>query len=179
MEYMDDLFLALFLLTIPVLIVGLIKPAWLKMPNRKVVSLGLGGAMVVFLVLFGINSDNSTPATVVNEDSVKTTEDTTPAESVSQKMSKEDAQKELDELMSLSIKAGLVTSYKISDTGNIVYVGPTWYTQTAIQKKDFLAYVANLKEAITGYRNFRVQDAYTDEVVAEFNSLGGDFKIYK
>lgn len=64
---MDDLFLALFLLTIPVLVVGLIKPAWLKMPNRKVVSLGLGAAMVVFFALFINLSDNTaTPATVAS-----------------------------------------------------------------------------------------------------------------
>ena len=176
---MDDLFLALFLLTIPVLIVGLIKPAWLPMPNRKVVSLGLGGAMVVFLVLFGINSDNTAPATVANEDTTKAAEDAVPADSTTEEMSKEDAQKELDELMNLSKKAGLVSSDECAESANGVYVGEVWYTQTAIQKKDFLAYVGNLKKTITGFRNLKVQDAYSDEIVAEVTAGFGELKVYK
>ncbi len=56
--------------------------------------------------------------------------------------SKAAAQKELEETMALAKKATLVTSYEFSESANVVYVGPIWYTQTAIQKKDFLAYVA-------------------------------------
>lgn len=177
---MDDLFLALFLLAIPVLIVGLIKPAWLKMPNRKVVSLGLGGAMIVFFALFINLSDNtSTPSTVANEDTTEVVENSVPTDSATEEMSKEDAQKELDEFMALSKKATLVTSYEFSESANVVYVGEIWYSQTAVQKKDFLAYVGNLKKAVTGYRNFKVKDAYSDEVVAELTSFSGDLKVYK
>lgn len=177
---MDDLFLALFLLTIPVLIVGLIKPAWLKMPNRKVVSLGLGGAMVVFFALFiNLSDDTNTPSTVANEDGAKAVENTAPADSTTTGMSKEDAEKELDEFMALSKKAGLVTSYEFSESASVVYVGEIWYSQTAVQKKDFIAYVGKLKKAITGYQNFKLKDAYSDEVVAELTAFSGDLKVYK
>jgi hypothetical protein len=45
------------------LIVGLIKPSWVRMPSRKRVGMIYGGAWLVFFILFGITSRraNTTP----------------------------------------------------------------------------------------------------------------------
>ena len=90
-----------------------------------------------------------------------------------------DAKKELEELMDLSNKSGLVTSYAFSDTKTVVYVGSTWYTQTVQFKKDFLAKVALLKEKITGYKHFEARDAYSNERVGEVTSSTGSLEVYK
>jgi hypothetical protein len=77
---MDDLFLALFLLTFVALIVGLIKPTIFsritkKDFNRKKVSLYCGGALVLFLVLFGMTSETTPEAKdVVIEKKTETAE---------------------------------------------------------------------------------------------------------
>lgn len=193
---MDDLFLVISLLAIVGLVIGLINPTWVKLATRKSVSLWFGGAVVVFFTFFGITSDNSSgPVTVASEDkaevAVETTNNEAPAReqvtevakteevAATDSKSKADAQKELDEFMELSKKATLVTSYEFSESANVVYVGKIWYPQTAIQKKDFLAYVADLKKKATGYHRFEVKDAYSDEVVAEVTAFSGALKVYK
>lgn len=71
---MDDLFLVISLLAIAGLVVGLIKPTWVKLATRKSVSMWFGGAVVVFFILFNVTTDHSsTPATVAS------TETTSPA----------------------------------------------------------------------------------------------------
>ena len=92
---------------------------------------------------------------------------------------KDAAQKELTEFMGLAKSAGLVASYDFSETGNIVYVGNIWYTQTVQFKKDFLAKIAMLKEKITGYHRFEVRDAYSNEKVAEVTAFSGSLEVYK
>ena len=89
------------------------------------------------------------------------------------------AQKELDEFMALAKKGGLVTSYEFSDYATVVYVGSPWYSWTAIQKKDFIAYVGMKKKIITGYGHFEVRDAYTDEKVGELTAFAQELKVYK
>ncbi len=193
---MDDLFLVISLLAIAGLVVGLIKPTWVKLATRKSVSMWFGGAVVIFFILFNVTTDNSsTPATVASEDTaevaVETTNSATPSEQqvaeetkaeetpATDSKPKADAQKELEEFMALSKKATLVTSYEFSESANVVYVGEIWYSQTAVQKKDFLAFVADLKKKSTGYHNFKVQDAYSDELVAEVTAFSGALKVYK
>ena len=97
---------------------------------------------------------------------------------------KEKAQQELDEFMSLSKKAGIITSYDFSKLNDTVYrwdmyAGKAWYAQTVQQKKDFIAYIALHKKAITGYSNFKLLDGYTNEKIAEFTSFSGAIEIYK
>ncbi len=199
---MNSLFLALFLLAIAGWVVGAIKPSWVKLTTRKSVSMWFGGAVVVFFILFGVtSSDTPAPATVASTEvtssapAVATQKEaapaTTPAPAPAQPSvtkteeakpsasSKADAQKKLTDFMAKAKEATLVTSYEFSDTATVVYVGPIWYTQTATQKKDFMAYVANLKEAVTGYRHFEIHDAYSDEKVAEVTSFSGALKVYK
>lgn len=92
---------------------------------------------------------------------------------------KEKAQKELDDVMSLSKRAYLVTTYEFSDTATVVYADKVWYTQTVQFKKDFLAKIATLKKIITGYQHFEVRDAYSNEKVAEVTAFSGSLEVYK
>jgi cell division protein FtsL len=94
-------------------------------------------------------------------------------------LSKENAQKELDEIISLGKKAGLISSYEFSDKATVVYVGDTWYTQTVSFKKDLMAKIATLKKIIIGYRHFEVRDAYSNEKVAEVAAFSGSLEVYK
>lgn len=107
------------------------------------------------------------------------TNTSTTADSVASTVAKEEAQKELDETMKLAMGAGVVTSYEFSNVVNVVYVGPTWYTQTVQFKKDFLAQVAMLKEQITGYKHFEARDAHSNEKVGEVTAFSGSLEVYK
>jgi hypothetical protein len=93
--------------------------------------------------------------------------------------SKAEATKELDEIMALGKKAGLITSYEFSSTANVVYVGKIWYTQDVTFKKDLLTKISILKETITGYHRFEVRDTYSNEKVAEVTAFTGSIEIYK
>ncbi len=58
---MDDFFLLVFILSIPVLIIGLIKPKLLKIQTRSS-ALGITGGIVVFsFILFGVTSTPKEP----------------------------------------------------------------------------------------------------------------------
>lgn len=81
--------------------------------------------------------------------------------------------------MALGKKSGLVTSYEFSESANVVYVGPLWYTQQVPFKKDFIAKIAMLKTNITGYRHFEVRDSYSNEKVAEVTAFSGSLEVYK
>lgn len=89
------------------------------------------------------------------------------------------AQKELTDLMELSKKAGLVSSYELSVDQATVYVGNMWYTQTVQFKKDFLAKIAIIKKAAFGFQHFEIHDAYSNEKVAEVTAFGGSLEVYK
>jgi hypothetical protein len=94
-------------------------------------------------------------------------------------VNKQEAEGKLSSFMGRSKQADLVTSYEFSDSASVVYIGSAWYTMTVVQKKDFIAYVANLKEAVTGYRHLEVRDAYSNEKVAEVTSFSGSLEVYK
>lgn len=89
------------------------------------------------------------------------------------------AQKDLTDLMDLSKKANLVTSYELSATQDTIYVGDVWYTQTVQFKKDFLGKVATLKQEAFGSHFFEVHDAYSNEKVAEVTAFSGSLEVYK
>ncbi len=131
------------------------------------------GIIVIFLVIvlveFLSGSSDSKPSTQVNQDN---------GQAVSQ-VSKDAAQKELDDLMSKSKSAGLVTSYEFSDKATEVYVGEIWYTQTVQFKKDFIAKIGMLKKTITGYSHFEVRDAYSNEKVGEITAFSQSIEVYK
>jgi hypothetical protein len=59
---MNNLFLALLLLSFLGLVVGLINPSWARIQSRKRVGMIFGGALVAFFILFGITIP-STPST--------------------------------------------------------------------------------------------------------------------
>lgn len=122
------------------------------------------------------NVASSTDKVATNVVKESTSTDT---KAITVKSDKENAQKELDTIIALGKKAGLITSYEFSDMASVVYVGRIWYTQTVSFKKDFLAEIASLKESITGYRHFEVRDAYSDEKVGEVTAFMGSLEVYK
>ena len=137
------------------------------------------GIVVIFVL--GVISPTSKPPQTQSKKVVETTTTTKPQDDP---VAKEKAQKELAEFMVLSKKAGLITSYDFSKLSDTVYrwdmyAGKTWYVQTVQQKKDFIAYIAIHKKAITGYSNFKLLDGYTNEKIAEFTSFSGAIEIYK
>ena len=128
-------------------------------------------------VVQAIEGDYPTPQPVVSAPAVEA--NTAPQEQTAPQLSNADAKAELDRLMSLSKKGGLVTTYEFSDSASVVYADNNWYTQTVQFKKDFLAKIGTLKKAVTGYRHFEVRDAYSDEKVAEITSFSGSLEVYK
>lgn len=119
---------------------------------------------IAIMVMSGLSS--STPNTQPTQPTVSLQE-------------KQNAQKELDELITLSKRAGLVSSYEFSSTANVLYVSDAWYTQDVAFKKDFMAKIATLKKTITGYQRFELRDRRTDEKVAEVTGFSGTLEIYK
>lgn len=144
------------------------------------------GIALIILVLGIVGNSMSTNVEKAAQTSDTPVQETTPAKPTEEETSiaREQAQTELDDLMSKAKKAGLVTSYDFSklDANTWrwdVYVGKVWYTQTVQQKKDFIAYISLRKEVITGYRHFKVYDGYTNEKVAEVASFSGSIEVYK
>lgn len=129
---------------------------------------------IAFIVVISSSSDNKENTQVVS----KNEPIREPA------MSKEQAQKELEQLMQQAVQAQLISSYDFKEIGENVYrwdifVGKNWYMQTVQQKKVFIAFIAIRKKAITGYSNFKLNDAYTNEKVAEVTSFSSSIEIYK
>lgn len=60
---MDNLFLALFLLSLVALAVGLVKPQWVRLSSRKRVGGVFGGAAIVSLILFSVTMPSTSPQT--------------------------------------------------------------------------------------------------------------------
>jgi hypothetical protein len=140
---------------------------------------GILFGVIVLTSLADSNQSSQPVATQLAAETQPTVASTQPAPVPQTNTSKADAQKELDDLMGLSKKAGLITSYEFSDTATVVYADKVWFTQTAAFKKDFLAKVATLKKTLTGYKHFEVRDAYSDEKVAEVTSFSGSLEVYK
>lgn len=190
-EPMDDLFAVLMLLSIVGLIAGLIRPSWFKMPSRKMVGGVFGGATIAFFIFFGITAPpsqeaahvadaaSSTPEASKTSEQPVTVANTAPQPQAKPDNSKTDAQKELDEIMALAIKARFAKSYEFSKYDNVVYADTAWYTQTVSFKRDFIAKVGTLKKIITGYYHFEVRDAYSDEKVGEYTAFLGAVEVYK
>lgn len=136
---------------------------------------------VVLLVLFGSTlpeSDTPSPVAVVTP----TPEMKQEAPQETAKPSEDEkvkAQAELDEVLILATKAGLIKSYEFSETKRVIYADKVWYTQTVTFKKDFMAKVASLRKTITGYHRFEVRDAYSDEKVGEVTAFSGSIEVYK
>lgn len=139
------------------------------------------GAILLLLAIIAVPSGKDTQQQAQVASEVKTQEQ---ASSTEPGLSKEQAQKELDSFMKTAIQAQLVSSYDFKEIANNVYrwdifVDKNWYAMTVPQKKDFIAYIAIRKKAITGYSNFKVTDAYTNEKVGELTSFSQSIEVYK
>jgi len=145
--------------------------------GTKVGKWGLVLGIIFILAIIGSLSNSGTNT---NTSSAPSTVNTNTAQAATNSAAdKAAAQKELDELVELSKKADLITSYEFSDSASVMYVGSTWYTQTVQFKKDLLAKVALLKEKIVGYRHFEARDALSNEKVGEVTAFSGSLEVYK
>lgn len=75
--------------------------------------------------------------------------------------------------------ATLVSSSEFSETDRVIYVTDTWYSMTVSFKKDFLAKVATLQDAISGKHFFEVRDEHSNEKVGEVTAFSGSLEVYK
>jgi len=90
-----------------------------------------------------------------------------------------DAAKQFKDLMDLSEKGNLVSSYTFSDTERVIYVTDVWYSMNVQFKKDFLAKVAMLQDAMSGKHFFEVRNDYSNEIVGEVTAFSGSLEVYK
>src|SRR5262249_57776832 len=88
-------------------------------------------------------------------------------------LSAADAAAQFKDLMDTSEKADLVSSYDFSDTERVIYVTDLWNSMTVAFKKDFLAKVAMLQEAISGHHYFEVRNDHSSEKVGEVTTFSG------
>ncbi|MFA6105347.1 MAG: hypothetical protein WC725_01960 [Patescibacteria group bacterium] len=196
---MQTLFGFIFFGSIIAWFIGLAKPSlftrfFKSQPNRKKLTLIFGLLGFVSLIMIGVAAPEvkkepeslvkiqdkqivvSTTPEQVNKDSQVKTEAVTTVQTA---RPKEEAQKELDELINLGKQAGLFDSYEFSKTASVVYVGPAWYSQKVTFKKDILAKLAMLKEEITGFKHLEIRDVQSNEKVAEVTAFGGSLEVYK
>ena len=75
---MDNLFLALLLLSIVAFFVGVIRPQWVWMASRKRAAMTFAGTAIAFFVLFGITSDQKAPNVAANATTSSDATTTTP-----------------------------------------------------------------------------------------------------
>lgn len=67
---MNTVFLLLFLLSIPALIAGLVKPSLFKLGSRKLAGLIFGGIFIASFILFGVTTKDEEPKVVLEENSL-------------------------------------------------------------------------------------------------------------
>lgn len=64
MDALNSLFAVLFLLSFIVLLIGLIKPTWIKLKSRKMVAIVTIGAALVFMILFAVTQSDEQKAQI-------------------------------------------------------------------------------------------------------------------
>jgi len=72
-----------------------------------------------------------------------------------------------------------VSSYEFSETERVIYVTDLWAPMTVAFKRDFLAEVAMLQEAIGRHHYFEVRNEHSDEKVGEVTAFSGGLEVYK
>lgn len=90
-----------------------------------------------------------------------------------------EASNEFKDVMHMARQAGLVSSYEFSDSERVIYVTELWFAMTVSFKKDFLARVALLQEAISGRQYFEVRNDRSNEKVGEVTAFGGSLEVYR
>jgi hypothetical protein len=64
MDALNSLFAVLFLLSFVVLLIGLIKPTWIKLKSRKMVTIVTIGAALIFMILFAVTQSDEQKAQI-------------------------------------------------------------------------------------------------------------------
>lgn len=143
-----------------------------------------GFLVLIIIIVFVDLAKDSSVSTTPQTSTPVAKEQSAPQKQEAPAISKEQAQKDLDELMSKSKKAGLVTSYDFSKLDESTYrwdifIGSPWYGMTVQQKKDFVAYIALRKKAITGFSHFEIRDGYSNEKVGALTAFSQSIEVYK
>lgn len=126
------------------------------------------GILGVIMLVIGYNSlGTDTPSTPQ------------PAQATVSPEAKQNALKQLKDVLGVAMENGLVTTYEFSDSANVIYVSNLWYTSTVQSKQEFLNSISRIKEQATGYHRFEVRHAQSNEKVAEVTAFSGAVEIYK
>ena len=192
---MGTFFILLSFVALIVLAVGLVRPSIVKLASRRKVGMWYGGAFFMLLILGVASTPAKQSSPVVTASALAPTQaqsnTTATAKPVvapkapvaGNSVSIAKAQKDLDDLMALAEKSGLVHSYEFSATAHVIYIDSVWYTQDVKFKKDFMAKVSMLRATIVNngasWDFFKVRDAYSDEVVGEVTAFSGSLEVYK
>ncbi len=149
------------------------------MPRYKKVLYAISTLLILFVIISIVSYD--APATETTSQSVA--QEQTNSGPVTPKRSKEEVLKEIDDVMTMGKKAGIISSYDFTEIADNLYKGDVfvekaWYDQKVTFKKDFVANAGMLKEELSGYSNIRFYDAYSNELVAEIDGFKG-LQIYK
>jgi hypothetical protein len=140
--------------------------AWIE--SHQIVTIIVGAA--VFAVVGTTIMSNSTAAPQATSQA---------SAASSNSLSTADAAAQFKDLMETGEKAQLVSSYEFSDTERVIYVTDLWNSMTVALKKDFLAKVAMLQEAISGHHYFEVRNEHSNEKMGEVTAFGGSLEVYK
>lgn len=189
---MQSFFILIFFASVISLVVGLVKPSLftrIKLPpSRKKLASVFGLLSLFSLIMIGAvapkSGEKAESPVVIQENKASANSSTGQIKNVEAPIVQTtrpvaEAQKELDDFIDLTKRAGLVDSYEFSKTASVVYIGPVWYSQKVTFKKDFVAKIAMLKKEITGYSHFEVRDAQSNEKVAEVTAFSSSIEIYK
>jgi hypothetical protein len=135
-------------------------------------------------IIVGVVLFVSVVVAVMSKSAPSAASDTEPASQAgvaasSTTISAAEAENQFKDLMDTGEKAGLVSSYAFSETERIIYVTPVWGAMTVAFKKDFLAKVAMLQEAISGRHFFEVRDDHSNVKVGEVTAFSGSLEVYK
>jgi hypothetical protein len=148
------------------------RSAWEWAERHKLLT--VFAVMVVATIVINVAGMSAAPAAAPATQSV-----VAPSPTPAPAISSTEAASQFKELMDMSAKATLVSSYEFTDTDRVIYVSDVWYSMTVQFKKDFLAKVAMLQDAISGKHFFEVRDEHSNETVGEVTAFSGSLEVYK
>ncbi|MBU4338174.1 hypothetical protein KKD57_01300 [Patescibacteria group bacterium] len=182
---LDVLYALLFLFSVIVLFLGLIKPSFVKMDSRKRVLKVFLPIVVLLFVLIPtepltpeeqkIRQDEKAAEQIKTEQARQSAEQAKQAieqEKIAQtKAEQEKADKDMTDFLNLFINAGLVRDTK----AGTIYVSDTWFTMPVKNKESFLKMASDLLKKQTGYGWIEVRHYQSNELLGEVS--GGSVEV--
>jgi hypothetical protein len=139
-------------------------------------TLTAASALVLIAIAVGIWKSEPAPQSAAQEpgmtgSTAQSASSTTPSAT--------DASAEFKNLMETAENAALVSSYEFSNSTRVIYVTDAWNSLTVQFKKDFLAKVAMLQDAMSGKHHFEVRNEHSNEKVGEVTAFTASLEVYK